>query len=141
MGCFNSAVINAPADRVWAALRNFHDMSWAPGVVESCEKAGSAASDQIGAKRVLNGAFHETLLGLDDPTRTLRYSIDDGPEALSSDNVQGYIGDVRVLAVTDTDQSVVLWYANWESEGSQDVGSFCSPIYQALLGELKKHFG
>ena len=37
---------------------------------------------KLSAKRVLNGAFHETLLALDDDARVIRYSIDDGPEAL-----------------------------------------------------------
>ena len=33
MGCYNSCVVSAPVDRVWTALRDFHDMSWAPQVI------------------------------------------------------------------------------------------------------------
>ena len=69
MGCYNSCVVNAPVDRVWTALRDFHDMSWAPQVITSFEKVGDATGDQIGAKRLLNGVFHETLRGLDDTDR------------------------------------------------------------------------
>jgi len=139
MSCYNSAVIPVPADKVWNKLRDFHDMSWASGVIESCEKGNELPGTQVGAKRVLNGAFHETLLALDDHEHIVRYSIDDGPEAVSKDNVSGYIGEVRVFPVTDGNQSFVLWTSSWEdSQGG--VAEFCDPIYKALLDALKEHF-
>ncbi len=139
MGCYNSIIVDAPAERVWSTLRDFHDMSWAPGVVERCEPVGEIPPTQIGARRILNGAFHETLVGLDDRARVLRYSIDDGPDAVSKDNVQGYIGEVRVFPVTEGDASFVVWSSSWESSGG-GVAEFCSPIYQALLRSLRDAF-
>ncbi len=139
MGCCNSAVVGAPVDQVWGTLKNFHDMSWCSAVVEKLEVVGDAAGDQIGAGRVLNDAFHETLIALDDGARVIRYTIDDGPEAVSKDNVQGFIGEVRVFPVTEDDSTFVLWTASWDSSGG-GVAEFCDPIYQALLGALKEHF-
>ena len=139
MGCCNSAVIPAPVDAVWARLRDFHDLSAFPNVIESVVKQGDAAGTQIGAGRLLNGVFSETLVGLDDEARILRYSIDDGPGAVSKDNVQGYIGEVRVFPVTDGDQTFVLWTSSWTASGG-GVAEFCDPIYQALLGDLKATF-
>ncbi|MCZ6768390.1 MAG: SRPBCC family protein, partial [Acidobacteria bacterium] len=81
----------------------------------------------------------ETLRELDDEARLQRYSIDDGPEAVSKDKVKGYIGEVRAFAVTDDDSTFVLWTSSWESsEGG--VQEFCDPIYRALLAALKSHF-
>ena len=139
MGCYNSCVVDAPVDKVWAALRNFHDMSWAAGVIESVDAIGDKASDQIGAKRILNGVFHETLLGINDADRCFKYSIDDGPDAVSKDNVRGYIGAVRVWPVTDGDATFVEWSSSWAASGG-GVQEFCDPIYRALLGALKNHF-
>ena len=139
MGCYNSTIVDAPVDKVWAALRNFHDFSWCPDVVPQVEAVGDLGSTEVGAKRVLNGVFHETLLELDDEAHIQRYSIDDGPEAVSKDNVQGYIGDVRVFPVTDNDSTFVLWTSSWESSGG-GVKEFCNPIYRALLAALKNHF-
>lgn len=139
MSCYTSAVIDAPADEVWAVVRRFHDMSWAAGVVESCEEKGDLAPTQIGAERILNGAFHETLLGLDDTERVLRYSIDDGPDAVSRDNVSGYVGEVRVQPVTVGNRSFVTWRSSWASSGG-GVEEFCTPIYQSLLQALQQHF-
>ena len=139
MGCYNSCVVNAPVDRVWTALRNFHDMSWAPQVITSLEKVGDGSGDQIGAKRLLNGVFHETLCGLDDNDHVVTYSIDDGPDAVSKDNVSGYVGVVRVFSVTDGDATFVEWSSSWQdSQGG--VKEFCNPIYKALLDSLKQHF-
>ncbi len=140
MGCNNSTVVNAPADKVWTALRNFHDMSAFPNVIEKADVVGDTSGTEIGAQRVLNSAFHETLKSLDDENRVLTYSIDDGPAATSKDNVSGYIGKLQVFAVTDEDKSFVLWTSSWESSGSEDVAAFCNPIYQALLSDLKQTF-
>ena len=139
MACYNSIVINAPADKVWGKICNFHDLSWASGVIETCQAVGGIPATQIGARRVLNGVFHETLHAIDDLSRTVRYSIDDGPDAVSRDNVQGYIGEVRVFPVTENNTSFVVWTSNWESSGS-GVAEFCNPIYRALLSALKKSF-
>ena len=139
MGCYNSYVVNAPADRVWSALRNFHDLSWASGVVQSVDRVGAVAGDQIGARRVLNGAFHETLLALNDSDRELKYRIDDGPDAVSKANVSGYIGQVRVMPVTDANGTFVEWSSSWQ-DSKGGVKEFCDPIYKALLDALKKHF-
>ena len=139
MGCYNSCVVSAPVATVWAALRNFHDLSWAPQVITSLEKVGDASGDQIGAKRLLNGAFHETLRGLNDTDRVVTYSIDDGPDAVSKDRVSGYVGVVRVFSVTDGDSTFVEWSSSWQdSQGG--VKEFCDPIYKALLDSLKQHF-
>ncbi|HEY3326702.1 MAG TPA: SRPBCC family protein [Novimethylophilus sp.] len=139
MGCYNSVVIDAPADQVWAKVRNFHDLSWAAGVIEQCVAVGNIPATQIGAKRVLNNAFHETLHALDDLARVVRYSIDDGPGAASKDNVQGYVGEVRVFTVTENNGSFVVWASSWDSSGG-GVAEFCNPIYRALLAALKKSF-
>ena len=60
---YQTAVINAPVDQVWSKIKNFHDFSWATGVIEKCEAVGDKPGDQIGARRILNDAFHETLDG------------------------------------------------------------------------------
>ena len=101
MGCCNSTVVAAPVEDVWAAVRDFHNMSAFPNVIQSVNAVGDTLGTQIGAKRVLNGVFHETLVALDDDARVLRYSIDDGPEAVSKDNVSGYIGELSLYPVTD----------------------------------------
>ena len=140
MGCYNTTVVKAPLDQVWKALRDFHDLSWAVGVIENTEIVGEVPADQVGAKRVLNGAFHETLLSLDDERYSLQYQITDGPGPLSKEKVQSYIGQVRISPVTDEDFTFVEWTSTWESsEGG--VAEFCNPVYGALLGALKASFG
>jgi len=137
MGCYNSTVVDAPVAEVWAALRNFHEVSWAANVVNCIETEGDP--EQPGAKRVLNGVFYETLISIDDENRVCRYSIDDGPDAVSKDNVTGYVGHYAAFPITDQNKTFVLWTSTWESSGGS-VAEFCNPIYQALLSDLKGHF-
>jgi len=140
MGCYNSTVVNATADKVWEKLNDFHDLSWSKNVVENVEQVGEKSGDEPGAKRILNGAFHETLISIDNDSHSLSYSIDDGPGAVSKDNVNGYIGTVTVYPVTDTRSAFVEWKSEWDTEKEEGVAELCNPIYHALLQDLKAHF-
>lgn len=136
---YQSTIVDAPAEEVWSVLRDFHDMSWAPDVIESCEALGASSGDEPGARRRLNGAFEETLRELSDPDRRLRYSIDDGPSPVSADDVSDYVGTVRVHPVTDRDAAFVEWSSRWDGN-DEEAEEFCHGIYVALLQELKEHF-
>ena len=138
-GCYNSAVINAPCDTVWSTIRNFHEFHWAPGVITKSEAVGDLKGDQIGAKRILNDAFHETLLSLDDHARTFSYRIDDGPGPVGKRAVKLYIGRVRVLPITENNSTFIEWETTYDSLDDRAVGELCNPIYQAILQALKKY--
>ena len=136
---YQSIIIDASVEKIWDTLKNFHDMSWAAGVIEKCEVAGDKKSDQIGAKRILNDAFHETLLALNETDKTVKYSIDDGPSPISAGEISDYLGTVRVSPVTEGGGSFVEWSSRWHGN-DEAATEFCHPIYVALLGALKKSF-
>lgn len=136
---YQSVVINAPVDIVWGALRNFHDLSWASGVVTLCTPVGDLKADQLGARRIINNVFHESLVELSDRDRTLKYRIDDGPSPVSKDEVKDYIGVVHAISITDSDTTFVEWSSSWDQNDAA-VAEFCHGIYVAVLGALKKHF-
>ncbi len=137
--CHHSAVINAPVAEVWAILRNFHDLSWT-SAVESLEPVGDVRSDQVGAKRLLNGAIHETLRALNDLEHTFQYQITDGPSPISKDDLKFYHGTVSVLPVTDQNTSYVSWITRFESKDDAVTQEFCDPFYSTFLAHLKARF-
>jgi len=126
--------INAPVNIVWRAIRDFHDMGWAPNVVTHVEKVGDKVGTEIGAVRILNGAFHETLQTLDDNAMTFTYTIDDGPSPVSKDDVSNYIGRVVVEAAGEGTR--VEWTSSWE-QNDEAAHDFCNGIYVALLNDMK----
>lgn len=136
---YQSVVINAPIEKVWGALRNFHDLSWASGVVTSCTSVGDFKADQVGARRILNGVLHETLIELNDTEHILKYTIDDGPSPVSKDDVKDYVGIVHAIPITDENTTFVEWSSSWDQNDAA-VYEFCHGIYCAVLGELKKNF-
>ncbi len=97
--------INAPADKVWAVIGNFQDMSWHPRI----EKTEGAGGNTVGATRTLilkGGARIEEKLGkFNAESKSVSYEIT---------NV-----DVKVLPVSnfsatlsvsgEGDKSVVEW--------------------------------
>jgi hypothetical protein len=133
-----SITINTSIEDVWAKFSDFHHMPWASNVLSSVEKVGENSGNEIGAKRVLNGAFHETLTKFDPANYRLVYSIDDGPSPVSKDEVSNYIGVVQ-LNTNEDGGTTTVWTSSWESN-SQDAVEFCHGIYVALLGELAGSF-
>jgi hypothetical protein len=132
-------VIEAPVDTVWERIRDFHDMSWAPNVISTCTPVGDTPGDEIGAKRLLNDVFHETLLELSDHDRTVRYSIDGGPTPISKSDVRGYEGVVQVTSADGGSSTHVQWNSSWQGN-DEAAAEFCHPVYVALLQDLRNTF-
>lgn len=136
---YQTAVIPASIDKVWDKIKDFHGLSWAPGVVEKCEAVGDLKGNQIGACRILNDAFHETLVAFSELDKSFQYQIDDGPAPVSKNDVKDYIGTVRLIAITENDTCLVEWSSDWES-ATDEACDFCHNIYVALLDSLKNSF-
>ena len=134
--CNNNIEINSPITIVWETICDFHDMSWAPDVITSLNKVGVKSGDQVGAKRVLNDLFCETLLELNEDQFTFSYSIDDGPGPMASTEVDDYISVVKLTE--SANGTLVEWNSSFESENDEQVSEFCNPIYRALLSALKE---
>ncbi len=134
---YQSIVIKAPVEKAWEKLTDFHDMSWAAGVIDKCEKVGESQGNQAGAKRILNDAFHETLLEVNQIDRKIRYSIDQGPSPISQDEIKGYISVIRVSPATADNATFVEWSSSWTGNDAA-AEEFLHPIYMALLDALKK---
>ena len=133
-----SKVINASMHAIWDKLSDFHNLSWASKVLPSCEKIGDISGRDVGARRILNGAFHETLVATNQDDYSLRYSIDDGPSPVSKEEVSNYIGVIQ-LSQASGGGTLVEWNSSWESN-SEDAVDFCHGIYVALLNELAASF-
>ena len=132
--CYNKIEIAAPVSRVWDTIRDFHDVTWAPNVVVSLKKIGDKNGTEIGAKRVLNDVFHETLTVFDPDNYTFSYSIDDGPGPVARDAVSDYIGRVKLTPADNA--CVVEWSSSFQSDNENEVADFCNSIYMALLNSL-----
>ncbi len=138
--CYNSTVVDAPREKVWETIKDFHNLSWAGPVITKVDVIGEKGGSEIGATRLLNDAFLETLVSVNEDEYTFTYSIDDGPEPLSKDSVSNYLGTVHLYPVTDSNATFIEWTSSYESDFDQAVGDFCNPIYVALLGALKSFF-
>ncbi len=134
-----SLEVNAPIADVWNRFTDFHDLSWAPNVISKVEKVGDIDGGTPGAKRILNDVFHETLIEIDADNYCVKYSIDDGPSPVSKDEVENYIGIIKLSPGEGGSGTLVQWTSSWESK-VDDAVEFCHGIYVALLGDLAKSF-
>lgn len=105
---FASAVIPAHIATVWRVLRDFGGLAtWQPAVAR-CTLTDAEAPDRVGGLRTLSMSDGETvvesLVALDDHTRSLTYGIVSSPYP-----VQSYRATMRALPLTATDETFVGW--------------------------------
>lgn len=137
---FVSSVVDAPADAVWSAIRDFNGLpSWHPAVASSEIRDGRPSSE-VGCVRVLTlgdgGRVVETLLELSDVKRSVTYDILESPLG-----VEGYVATLSVTPVTDGDRSFVQWTAEFEPAEGQDAAERAefigTNVFQAGFDALK----
>ena len=136
--CYQSRVINAPIEKVWGTIKCFHKLEWAPNVITSCEKVGTITGDEIGAQRVLNGAFEETLVSIEKDSFSFTYSIDEGVSPVSSKEVSNYIGVVSLKEITQTNETFIEWESSWKAN-VRDAEKFCHVLYVQMMADLNDH--
>jgi len=122
---YRSSVLNAPADRVWSAIRDFNGLpSWHPGIAESRIEQ-SQPSDKVGCVRNFKlkdgGGIREQLLALSDYDYSCTYSILESPMG-----VDNYIATFRLVPVTDGARTFIEWEAEFD----------CAPERSGELVEL-----
>lgn len=140
---YTSSVIEAPADRLWAAVRDFNALpDWHPAIAESRIEGGQP-SDQVGcirAFRLKDGGFiREQLLALSDYDFSCTYSILESPMG-----VENYVATLKLTPITDGNRTFAEWSAEFdcapgrESELTDLVGN---DVFQGGFNALKEKFG
>jgi mxaD protein len=111
--------INAPADKVWAKIGNFADMSWHPGIAKTALNSGKA--DEVGATRVLTlqsgGNVNEVLINFDSAGMTMKYEITE-----SVLPVRDYGATIKVEAAGEG-KSIVTWRAMFKRKDPANPGA------------------
>lgn len=138
---FVSSVIPAPADKVWAVVRDFNGMpSWHPQIARSTIEGGRP-SDSVGCIRSLTMAdgvrVREQLLSLSDFDYSFSYAIVE-----SGLNVTNYVAGLKLTPVTDGNQTFAEWTAEFETApgSEQDTAAMIGrDVFQAGFDALKKH--
>jgi hypothetical protein len=139
---YNSIIVPAPIERVWSRINDFHDFSWAPSLIASCEKVGSGGGSSVGARRLLNGVFLDTLVAYSTIEHRLMYSMDEGPSPVSSREIRGYVGDLHLLPVTAASATFAEWTGTWDTweGGGEAAVAYMNDVYRSLLVDLAASF-
>ena len=108
---YRSAIINAPAERVWKLVRDFNALpKWHPAIASS-EIEGGLPADRVGCvrrftRRSDGGMLREQLLSLADDTRTFTYNI-----LVSPMPVANYLASMRFTPITRDNRTFAEWWA------------------------------
>lgn len=140
---YRSAVLDAPADRVWRDLRDFNGLAnWHPSIALS-RIENSHPADKVGCVRnyqLKNGArVREKLLCLSDYDYTCMTTLLETPLA-----VNDYVATLRLLPVTEGNRCFIEWFAEFECSAEAAAGlaeSIGDEFFQAGFDALKKRYG
>ncbi|MEM7293246.1 MAG: SRPBCC family protein [Pseudomonadota bacterium] len=128
MHVFTSVVVDAPIDKVWAAVREFDGVAnWNPGV--SAARMESGTSTEIGAIRYLDipdgSFFRETLLEHSNSDYLYKYDIVEGPLPCTN-----YVSTNRYIPITDGDKTLGIW------EGTVDCAEKHKDMLRDVVGKM-----
>ena len=138
---YASTIIDLPADRVWAVLRDFNGLpTWNAAMADSEIEDGKAA-DQVGCIRnfhLKDGAhIRERLLSISDVERSYSYDFQTTPF-----DVQNYHATLRVTPVTDGNGSFVEWWTTFDcppERTAEWIDTFANGVFQGGFNALKQH--
>ncbi len=140
-----SVTIDAPASKVWDAVKNFDGLNtWHPAVATDEIVAGK--NNKAGAVRLLTlkggGTIKEKLLSFDSSARTFHYSILEGVLPVSS------YSSTLVVKSKGAGHSVVTWSGSFkrkntgdsppDNENDKTALDAVNGVYQSGLDNLKK---
>lgn len=139
---YTSSVIDAPADAVWARIRDFNALpQWHPGIADS-RIENSQPSDRVGCVRHFHtrdgGTIRERLLALSDYDYTCTYSILESPMG-----VENYVATLKLTPVTDGNRTFAEWSAEFDCDPAREQAlaeQIGNGVFQGGLDALKRHF-
>jgi hypothetical protein len=140
---YTSSVINAQADRVWSALRDFNALpKWHPAIAES-RIEGNEPADKVGCVRdftLKDGSrIRERLLALSDFDYSCTYSILESPMGVSN-----YVATLKLTPITDGNRSFAEWTAEFDCEPGREAQlaqTIGQGVFQDGFDALKRSFG
>lgn len=117
---YASAIIEAPVEAVWAAIRDFGALaSWHPALARS-EIEGGGDPDVVGCVRKLEltggGGASERLLMLDDSRYTFSYNFE--TPAFPIDN---YVATIELIPVSNGDKTFAQWTGTFDPRPGETV--------------------
>jgi mxaD protein len=140
-----SVTIAAPADKVWAAAKNFDGLNtWHPALAS--DEIVSGTNNTAGAVRLLTlkggGTIKEKLLQFDDAGHRFRYAIVEGVLPVSH-----YTASLVVTSL-GASKTMVTWSGSFkrknvgddpaDTENDKAATDAISGVYQSGLDNLKK---
>ena len=139
---YTSSVIDAPAERVWAAVRDFNGLpSWHPAIADSRIEQNQPA-DKVGCIRNFNlkggGNIREQLLALSDFEMCCTYSI-----LVSPMGVENYVATLKLSPITDGGHTFAEWSAEFDCppERERELAKLVGQgVFQGGFDALKQRF-
>jgi hypothetical protein len=140
---YQSSVIEAPAERVWAVVRDFNGLpKWHPAIAESRIEQSQPA-DKVGCIRNFSlkdgGRIREQLLALSDFDYAQTYSILESPMG-----VENYVATLRLVPITDGNRTFIEWSAEFDcpTERERELAELVGGgVFQGGFEALKSQLG
>jgi hypothetical protein len=139
---YTSAIIPADLDRVWSVIGDFHGLPGWITRIRAGEAEGDPGPGPVGSVRRLtldpDGIVARERLVHYDATGH-RYSYEFADEIPFP--VRAYRGTVRLLPITETGETFLEWYGEYDAdtEQSDQMNAAFVGIYREFINDLRTH--
>jgi hypothetical protein len=139
---YTSSVIGAPAERVWARVRDFNGLpGWHP-LIEESRIESHLPPDRVGCIRNFRtragGVIRERLLALSDYDLSCTYAILESPMGVTN-----YVATLKLTPITDGDCTFAEWSAEFDCDPGRErelATQIGDGVFQAGFDALKRLF-
>ncbi len=138
---WTSRRIKAPADQVWAIMRDFAGMGAWHGDISKMHMLKKKRSDKVSGVRDFYfgvGHLNEELLHMDDRNRSFSYRI-----TKCEISWINYVSGARLWPVTANNSCFGVWTGDWQASPQDDlilIPGTEQNVYQRAFAELEKNF-
>ena len=140
---YTSTLFDHDVDTVWSVLGDFHGLPPWVGIIRESVPEDGDTPGAVGSVRRLTvdpdgHTTRERLLAYDGMARKYSYGFADEPRF----RVSSYVGTLRALPVTETGQTFVEWYGEFDALPDADAERLTATfigIYTRFLADLRGH--
>lgn len=129
-----SRALDTTPEALWRCVRAFGDLRWLPG-----DTNVTIRGEGVGQVRVIErpwGTVHERLTSLDDATRTLTYTVDEGMPLPVTDY------EATIVVSDDAGKGRLTWACRFEPDDGMSEDEIAEDLqtrYGAAIGAIERY--
>lgn len=133
--CRNTKIIFNSKKSIWDEITNFYKWDWFSPIKE-VQTDKNFCPNEIGANRIINKDFYESILDVDLENDIFKYAINNGPNHFSNSKISSFVGTVKLIYIEE-EITEVIWKTSWNNILPNNLYKSTDIICKMILADLE----